>query len=80
MTNRQGSNLPDLLATYYGQLDFNTTRNVNAQHETGDLHIAVYDYGSPTSQQTVTTDGAKPRMMLSVGRVDAEGAQKNNER
>ena len=57
-----GSNLPDLLADYYGSLDFNTTRHVNAEHETGDLHIAVYDYSA-----------SAPKMMLSVGRVDEAG-------
>ena len=59
-----GSNLPDLLQEYYGSLNFTNTRDINAQHETGDLHIAVYDFGS---------DSVAPTMMLSVGRIDEKG-------
>jgi len=53
--------LPDLLAQYYGNLTIETTAMINYGHTTGDLHIAVYDYGEKS-------------MWVSVGRIDRTGA------
>mmetsp|Transcript_5090 Transcript_5090/g.6452 ORF Transcript_5090/g.6452 Transcript_5090/m.6452 type:complete len:480 (+) Transcript_5090:59-1498(+) len=52
--------LPTLLAKYYGNMTMDNTRDIVRTHETGDLHIAVYDYGNPT-------------MWVSVGRINAAG-------
>jgi hypothetical protein len=52
--------LPTLLEKYYGNMTMSNTRDIVRTHETGDLHIAVYDYAAPT-------------MWLSVGRIDSAG-------
>lgn len=52
--------LPQLLAQYYGNLSMDTTRIINQEHETGDVHIAVYDY-------------AEKIMWVSIGRIDDKG-------
>ena len=38
--------------------------NISAQHETGDLHIAVYDYGSPDNAH------ADAMMWVAIGRIN----------
>jgi hypothetical protein len=38
--------------------------NISAQHETGDLHIAVYDFGSPDNAH------ADAMMWVAIGRID----------
>ena len=53
--------LPDLLATYYGAIDAAATIAVAAGHETGDLHIAVYDFGET------------PQLWVALGRIDETG-------
>jgi hypothetical protein len=57
------TSLPDLLAAAYGALNVVTTVAVAAGHETGDLHIAIYDYNLEN-----------PKLWLSVGRIDASGS------
>jgi hypothetical protein len=54
--------LPNLLQAAYGNLDMPHTAYVNAAHETGDLHVAVYDF-----------DLEAPKLWVSAGRVDAHG-------
>jgi hypothetical protein len=52
--------LPNLLLNYNGNMTMENTKTIVATHETGDLHIAVYDYGTAT-------------MWFSVGRINAIG-------
>jgi len=54
--------LPDLLTAHYGAIDQVTTAAIAAGHETGDLHIAMYDY-SPGSEA----------LWFSIGRTNAAG-------
>jgi hypothetical protein len=67
--------LPGLLSTYYGNLTADATRFINAGHETGDLHIAIYDFagkglaGKAKAEEVAGT----PKMWVSVGRVDGDG-------
>lgn len=52
--------LPTALTDFYGQLDMSGSRSVVQYHQTGDQHIAMYDYGSH-------------EMLLSVGRINEDG-------
>jgi len=54
--------LPDLLNASYGNLDAVTTISIAAGHETGDLHIAIYDYNPEA-----------PKLWVSLGRIDQNG-------
>jgi hypothetical protein len=53
--------LSSMLIQYHGNMTMDVTKKIVATHETGDMHIAVYDYG------------ANPTMWLSVARINAEG-------
>ena len=54
------SKLPTALADYYGQLNMDNSRIVVQYHQTGDQHIAMYDFGAN-------------QMLLSVGRINEDG-------
>jgi hypothetical protein len=52
--------LPTALSDFYGDLSIENSRVVVQHHQTGDQHIAMYDFG-------------ESRMFLSVGRINADG-------
>lgn len=52
--------LPQVLTDLYGDLSLENARVVTQYHQTGDVHIAVYDYSAR-------------QMLVSIGRVNAEG-------
>ena len=54
--------MPDLLNASYGALDAQATMGVAAGCETGDLHIAIFDY-TPED----------PKLWISLGRIDEYG-------
>jgi len=82
------SSLPDLLAKYWGNLSMEATSAINAGHETGDLHIAVYDFAGVTGKQlnkgpdgelsssassASSSSAGTPKLWVSVGRVNENG-------
>lgn len=52
--------LPTALTDYYGQLNMDNSRIVVQYHQTGDQHIAMYDFGAN-------------EMLLSVGKINEDG-------
>ena len=52
--------LPTVLTDLYGQISLETTKTVTQYHQSGDVHIASYDY-------------AKKEMNLAIGRINKEG-------
>jgi hypothetical protein len=52
--------LPTALTDYYGQLSVENSRIVVQYHQTGDQHIAMYDFGAN-------------EMLLSIGRINEDG-------
>jgi hypothetical protein len=52
--------LPSLLTAHYGALDGPAAMSVVAGHDTGDLHVAIYDF-NPTNN----------KLWFSVGVVDS---------
>ena len=53
--------LPTALTDFYGDISSESSRTILQFHETGDVHIAIYDYG--TSE-----------MLVSIGRINKNGA------
>lgn len=54
--------LPTALADFYGQISLETSKSIIQYHQTGDLHIASYDFGAE-----------QPAMYLAVGRTNKQG-------
>lgn len=52
--------LPTVLTDLYGQISLETTKVVTQYHQSGDVHIASYDYG-------------KKEMNVAIGRVNKDG-------
>lgn len=52
--------LPTALQDFYGDLSASNSRTVLQYHQTGDVHIAIYDYGAN-------------EMLVSIGRVNKDG-------
>lgn len=52
--------LPTVLGDYYGKISADTSRVAVQYHQTGDVHIAIYDYGSN-------------EMLVSIGRINGQG-------
>jgi len=52
--------LPTALADFYGNISLETSKTITQYHQTGDLHIASYDYSAKN-------------MNLAVGRINHEG-------
>jgi hypothetical protein len=53
--------LPTALSDFYGNISLETSKSIAWYHQTGDLHIATYDF-------------AARRMNLAVGGVNQQGA------
>lgn len=52
--------LPTALADFYGDISMENSRVILQYHKTGDVHIAVYDFGAN-------------EMLVSIGRINAHG-------
>lgn len=52
--------LPTSLQDFYGQMSVENARVVVQYHETGDAHIAMYDFGTK-------------RLIFSIGRINEDG-------
>lgn len=52
--------LPTALADFYGDISMANSRVILQYHKTGDVHIAVYDFGAN-------------EMLVSIGRINADG-------
>ena len=52
--------LPTFIKDFYGNITMENTRIACRYHETGDVHIAAYDYGHK-------------QMIVSIGRVNKDG-------
>lgn len=52
--------LPTALSDYYGKMSIENARVIVQYHETGDAHIAFYDFG-------------ENRMIFSIGRINEDG-------
>lgn len=52
--------LPTALSDFYGNITMENSVQVLQYHETGDVHIAIYDYGSH-------------EMLVSIGRINKKG-------
>lgn len=57
--------LPTALQDFYGNITLETAKTINKYHQTGDLHIATYDFGSD-------------EMYLAIGKIDGNGEYGNN--
>jgi hypothetical protein len=58
--------LPLLLQEYYGELNMDNTRDIVVTHGTGDMHIAVYDFGDPNDKANTA------KFWWSIGRIDED--------
>jgi hypothetical protein len=54
------THLPDALTDFYGNITMDTSRIIVQYHQTGDQHIAMYDFGLG-------------EMLVSVGRINENG-------
>ncbi len=52
--------LPTALGDFYGNISMDTSRTILQYHQTGDQHIAMYDFGAS-------------QMLISVGRINENG-------
>lgn len=52
--------LPSALQYFYGQISIETTKQIVQAHETGDVHIAAYDF-------------SKKQLGVAIGKINAEG-------
>ena len=59
-SNGNDTTLPTVLTHYYGNISLETSKSIAQYHETGDVHIATYDF---KAQQ----------MNLAIGRINHEG-------
>jgi hypothetical protein len=57
--------MPALLAQYYGEIDGLAAMDIVAGHDTGDLHVTVYDFGDAGDK------AATNKLWFSLGVVDA---------
>ncbi len=53
-------NLPGVLTDFYGNVSCETSKIITQFHETGDLHIASYDFN-------------KKQMYVAIGRINEKG-------
>lgn len=53
--------LPPALKDFYGKINEEAVRTIVRHHETGDVHIAMYDFGADSS------------MYVSIGRINQDG-------
>ncbi len=52
--------LPTALTDFYGKIDLETSKIIAQAHQTGDVHIATYDY-------------SKKEMYVAIGRANGQG-------